>query len=287
MSNSLLFDRDFRKKWHTVNSRLNYQLKENEVFDSTHNQVLCKHCGMPLRILTWSDLIGDLYYESIGERCPCELAKIKAEEDQKRMDFIRRYYSSEWYVSEIKMEYRDARLHTIPENHMHEDYYDVRDDLSDFVNGYKPGGKGVAITGNIGLGKSTLMACLRNEFLDRGYSCAMATVSKICENVRNRVENESFSYNTYWLVDVLILDDIGADFNSNDKYRKQEYNSTLFSLVNDRNVNGKTICYTSNLSKQGLIKLGVSDRAMDRMYELIGQTYTLEGESIRQRDNPE
>lgn len=283
----MLFDSGIIKNWHTQNSRLNYRLKENEVFDSTHNKVLCKHCGMPLRILAWSDVIGDLYYQDTGNKCRCELARIEEEERRKKADFIRKHYSSEWYVSEIKTEYRDSRLRTIPENHMNPDYYAVRNALEVFARGYRPGDKGVAITGSIGLGKSTLMACLRNEMLDRGYTCAMATVSKICEHARNRIETDEFSYRTYWYVDVLILDDIGADFNPDDKYRKNEYNSTLFSLINDRNVNHKTVCYTSNLSKQGLVKLGVSDRAMDRMYELIGQTYTLEGESIRQRDNPE
>ena len=283
----MLFDSALIKKWHTQNSRLNYRLRENEVFDSTRNHVLCKTCGMPLRSLTWSDLIGDLYYESTGERCPCELAKIKAEEDQKRLDFIRRYYNSDEYLSEIKIEYRHTGLMDVQEDHMHPDYYFVRDRLVRFLDGYKPGDKGVAITGSIGLGKSTLMACLRKELVDRGFSCAMATVSKICENTRSRIENDAFSYRTYWNVDVLILDDIGADFNGDDKYRKQEYNSTLFSVVNDRNVNGKTICYTSNLSRQGLMKLGVSDRAIDRLNEMIAQSYMLEGESIRQRDNPE
>lgn len=83
---------------------------------------------------------------------------------------------------------------------------------------------------------------------------------------------------------MLIIDDIGADF-SNQGIRKSDHNSTLFSIVNFRDVNHMTTCYTSNLSKQKLISLGVDNRAIDRLKEMASMQYMLEGESIRGKVN--
>ena len=269
------------KKWLTDNSVENYKLQENEVFNPNRNEVLCKKCGKPKKRLSWSDTIGNLVYRPVEEKCDCEKARIAEEERQKRISFCKSYYNTELYLEEINKECRYSRLDTIPENLFHDDFYAVRDSLREWVGGYKPGYTGISIIGDVGLGKSTLMACLRNELLDRGYSCAMSTISNIMRHQSNRtVRQNEFSYDTYWNVDVLIIDDIGADF-SNQGIRKSDYNSTLFSIVNFRDVNHRTTCYTSNLSKQKLINLGVDNRAIDRLKEMVSVQYMLEGESIR------
>ena len=272
------------KKWHTANSITNYKLKENEVFSPNRNEVLCKKCSMPLKRLTWSDLICEMYYQLIdNNNCRCTYEENEKQADNARNSFYRKYYDSYMYVKDIKEENRTARLNTITENYMNPDFYDIRDSLDDWVRRYKPGNKGVSITGNVGLGKSTLMACLRNELLDRGFSCIITTVSTMMENTRSRIYTDDFSYEKYDEVDVLIIDDIGADF-SEDRFKKSDYNSFLYSKVNYRNSNNMTICYTSNYYKPGLITLGIQESTVDRLYEMIEFSYTLEGESVRKRN---
>lgn len=259
----------------------NYQLKENEVFDSTHNFVLCKKCGKPKKKLTWSDAICNLVYHPVDEKCDCEKAKIEEEERQRRISFCKSYYNTELYLEEINKECRYSRLDSVPADLFHEDFYNVRDTLKEWVNGYKPGDMGVSIVGTVGLGKSTLMACLRNELLDRGYSCVMSTISNIMRHQSYRtVRQNEFSYETYWNVDAMIIDDIGADF-TNQGLKKSDYNATLFSIINFRNTNHRTTLYTSNLYNPELIRMGVDERAIDRLEEMVELRFTLEGESIR------
>lgn len=259
----------------------NYQLKENEVFDSTRNFVLCKKCGKPKKKLTWSDAICNLVYHPVEEKCDCEKAKIEEEERQRRISFCKSYYNTELYLEEINKECRYSRLDSVPADLFHEDFYNVRDTLKEWVNGYKPGDMGVSIVGTVGLGKSTLMACLRNELLDRGYSCVMSTISNIMRHQSYRtVRQNEFSYETYWNVDALIIDDIGADF-TNQGLKKSDYNATLFSIINFRNTNHRTTLYTSNLYNPELIRMGVDERAIDRLEEMVELRFTLEGESIR------
>ena len=259
----------------------NYQLKENEVFDSTRNFVLCKKCGKPKKKLTWSDAICNLVYHPVEEKCDCEKAKIEEEERQRRISFCKSYYNTELYLEEINKECRYSRLDYVPADLFHEDFYNVRDTLKEWVNGYKPGDMGVSIVGTVGLGKSTLMACLRNELLDRGYSCVMSTISNIMRHQSYRtVRQNEFSYETYWNVDALIIDDIGADF-TNQGLKKSDYNATLFSIINFRNTNHRTTLYTSNLYNPELIRMGVDERAIDRLEEMVELRFTLEGESIR------
>ena len=120
----------------------NYQLKENEVFDSTHNYVLCKKCGKPKKKLTWSDAICNLVYHPVDEKCDCEKAKIEEEERQRRISFCKSYYNTELYLEEINKECRYSRLDSVPADLFHEDFYNVRDTLKEWVNGYKPGDMG-------------------------------------------------------------------------------------------------------------------------------------------------
>ena len=94
------------------------------------------------------------------------------------------------------------------------------------------------------------------------------------------VRQNEFSYETYWNVDALIIDDIGADF-TNQGLKKSDYNATLFSIINFRNTNHRTTLYTSNLYNPELIRMGVDERAVDRLEEMVELRFTLEGESIR------
>lgn len=269
------------KKWLTENSIENYKLQENEIFSTTRNEVLCKKCGKPRKRLSWSDTIGNLVYRPVEEKCDCELKAIEEEERQKRISFCKGYYNTELYLDEVKKEFRYSRFDTIKEGFMHPDFYQAMDVMKGWVDIYKPGDGGISIIGDVGLGKSTLMACLRNELLDRGYSCALATVSTIMEHDRNRtVRQNEFSYDTYWNVDVLIIDDLGADFR-NQGLNRNSYNAILFSLINFRNTNNRTLCYTSNLDRTEMIESGIDSRSVDRLKEMISIQLMLEGTSMR------
>lgn len=277
---SQLISNDSITRWLNENNVYNYRLKEGEMFDKSHNMVLCKVCGKPKKVLRWSDRIGEVVFYPVEEKCDCEKAAIAKTEKEKHDAFVMEYYNTEPYLQEIRVEYRHSRLNDLREGTMDPCFYEIRDCLSDYVKEYKAGDRGIAITGDIGTGKSTLMAALRNELIGRGFSCAFATMSKIMEHTRKHTETEEFCYRTYWDVDVLIIDDIGADIRE-DRYSRSEYNSILFSLVNERLTNHRTVCYTSNLSNKDMEASGIDRRITDRLKEMIGYPYIIEGESKR------
>lgn len=259
----------------------NFRPSKDEEMSGDRLTVYCRRCHKPKRMLKYSTILGKEWYAPTDSGCDCDRKRNEEEENRKRIAFCRKYYNTEKYVEEIKQECIDARLGTIDPNYFNPDFYDVRDAMLDYIDSYKPGDKGISVTGSVGLGKSTLMSCLRNECLYRGFSCVLATISKIAENTRNRISTEWFSYETYWNVDMLIIDDIGADFHPDSRFDKAGYNSIFFSLINERWNRNMTTCFTSNLYARQLEELGIDNRALDRLYEMVDRNFTLQGESLR------
>ena len=66
-----------------------------------------------------------------------------------------------------------------------------------------------------------------------------------------------------------------------DRLSRSEYNSILFSLVNERLTNHRTVCYTSNISLKDMETSGIDRRITDRFKEMISGDYMLEGEAKR------
>lgn len=97
------------------------------------------------------------------------------------------------------------------------------------------------------------------------------------------MDSESFSFNTYKITDVLIIDDIGADFDGKNEKKASLYNDILFDVINYRYTNNGTVCYTSNISKEKMKDSGIDKRIIDRFDEMISYEIFMAGESLRSR----
>jgi len=75
---------------------------------------------------------------------------------------------------------------------------------------------GIRLLGDIGRGKTTLLACICNELINKGYNCLFMTMSELLDKFVssynfNSEENAESLFN--WLVkfDVVVLDDLGRE----------------------------------------------------------------------------
>lgn len=124
-----------------------------------------------------------------------------------------------------------------------------------FINNFNnPQEKNLLFTGNTGLGKTFLTNCIANELLKQGKTVLYQTAPVMLDSILDYRfgKNDNFNYNDLLNVDLLIIDDLGAESLNNMKL------SELFNILNTRLLNQnnhitKTIIST-NLSLNNLFK---------------------------------
>lgn len=137
------------------------------------------------------------------------------------------------------------------------------------------------LTGDPGLGKTFLSACIARTVAENGFSVVYDTATTIF----SRFEEEKFARDTeegrqakeetsrYLRCDLLILDDLGSEA------RTPFFQSALYTLVNTRLVEGLSTVISSNLSMEG-IRNRYSGQVASRL-EGEYQTLRFYGEDIR------
>ena len=103
-------------------------------------------------------------------------------------------------------------------------------------------------SGDTGLGKTFLSACISRVVADRGYSVAYESAShlfSVLERARfNNDENARQESAKYTACDLLILDDLGTEMPG------QFTTVALYSLINDRLLAGKPTIISTNLNTE-------------------------------------
>jgi DNA replication protein DnaC len=134
----------------------------------------------------------------------------------------------------------------------------------EFVENFAdPEEKNLLFSGTSGLGKTFLSSCIANEILKKGYTVLYETapvlMDIIFEYKYNKPESSSETYKNLFNVNLLIIDDLGAENVSNAKF------SELFTILNSRLLkpNTKTIIST-NLTLQELFYT-YGDRILSRI----------------------
>ena len=107
-------------------------------------------------------------------------------------------------------------------------------------------------SGDTGLGKTFLSACIARAVADRGYSVMYESAGHLFTKMERakfggdedaRKETEKYS-----LCDLLIVDDLGTEMGG------QFTTSALYTLINDRILNGKATIVSTNLTTEELEK---------------------------------
>lgn len=125
-----------------------------------------------------------------------------------------------------------------------------------YANRFSKDSPWLILYGKVGSGKSYMAASIVNELLDNGFTARFTTLS-IVERELWSTKNKSEVYDSLSRCDLLILDDLGVQ-------RNTEYmNEILFNVVDDRLLSGKPMIVTTNLNPMDIMK--PSDVAIDRI----------------------
>lgn len=136
----------------------------------------------------------------------------------------------------------------------------------------------IFMTGGTGLGKTHLSLSIAKKVIEKNYSVVYDSVPDLLRRIENahfnKSEDETEVINTLKECDLLLLDDLGAEFEST------FYVSCLYELINSRTGYGKPTIVNTNLSGAEL-KKRYSDRIVSRLYSM--KTLVFSGEDIRMK----
>ena len=127
-----------------------------------------------------------------------------------------------------------------------------------------PETKNLLFVGNTGLGKTFLANAIAKEVLSQGktvvYQTAPILMDKIIEYKFNfdKTANDKQEYNKIFDVDLLVVDDLGTETMSNNKFTE------LFNIINTRLLRNKKIVISTNLTLNELYKQ-YDERVMSRL----------------------
>lgn len=111
--------------------------------------------------------------------------------------------------------------------------------------------RGVFLFGNVGCGKSYLMACLANRFANERKTVCFVKVNRLINDLKMSFNSNNDMKEKMMKrmlgCDLLVLDDIGAENPS--AWSRDEI---LFTLLDHRMENNLLTCFTSNLDKAAI-----------------------------------
>ena len=107
-------------------------------------------------------------------------------------------------------------------------------------------------SGDTGLGKTFLSACIARTVADRGYSVVYESAGHLFTKLeRAKFDNDEAAreeIKKYTACDLLIVDDLGTEMPS------QFVTAALYSLINDRLLAGKAMIISTNLNTEDLTR---------------------------------
>lgn len=133
-----------------------------------------------------------------------------------------------------------------------------------FIKHFPENPQNLLFFGEVGTGKSFLSGCIAKEILDRGFSVVYFSASALF-NLLSRYSFEAGSkeilYKTYedlYNCDLVIVDDLGTELSNSFT------NSQFFAFLNERQLAGKSVIISTNLSLEEL-KTRYSERIFSRL----------------------
>lgn len=142
--------------------------------------------------------------------------------------------------------------------------------------------KGIQMIGNVGTGKTTLLASICNYLLKSGYKCLFTTFSDLLGKFTNYSSNNAgdITYLLNWITefDLVCLDDIGRETYTD--RRKEIAFQIIDTLMNYEVVTA----FTANPEMiEKLKSISEMNAALDRLKDMCPIKYEFRGNSLRGR----
>ena len=180
--------------------------------------------------------------------CDC-LAELCRQEQKKELTFLSAGRES---FDQFRLDYYsdrvDPRLGFSPRSVMEKTYQNCRR----YAMGFTMKAGNLLFSGNTGLGKTFLSACIARSVADQGFSVVYESAGHLFSALEKaRFENNEENRRAaakYRECDLLILDDLGTELPG------QFVTAALYSLVNDRLLENKPTIISTNLSEEELVR---------------------------------
>ena len=180
--------------------------------------------------------------------CDC-LAELCRQEQKKELTFLSAGRES---FDQFRLDYysdkTDPRLGFSPRSVMEKTYQDCRR----YAFGFHEKAGNLLFSGNTGLGKTFLSACIARTVADQGYSVVYESAGHLfaaLEKARFEANDENrraaAKYNE---CDLLIVDDLGTELPG------QFVTAALYSLINDRLLENRPTIISTNLNVEELAR---------------------------------
>lgn len=193
---------------------------------------VCDKCG-------GSGYIGTTMCECLTELCRQEQKKEltflnvgRESFDQFRLDYYPDRVDPKWNVN----------IRTV----MEKTYQTCRK----YAFGFNEKAGNLLFSGDTGLGKTFLSACIARTVADRGYSVVYESASHMFTKMErakfNGDEDAREEVRKYTQCDLMIVDDLGTEMAG------QFVTAALYSLINDRLLAGKATIISTNLNTEGI-----------------------------------
>ena len=188
---------------------------------------ICRHCG-------GTGYVGSTMCECLRELCRQEQKKELTVLSVGRESFDQ--FRLDYYPSQV-----DPRLGFSPRTVMERNFEICRR----YAYQFGPKAGNLLFSGNTGLGKTFLSACIARVVADNGHSVVYESAGKMfqtLERARFEPSDETrAAAEKYTACDLLIVDDLGTELAG------QFVTSALYTLVNDRILEGKPTIISTNL----------------------------------------
>ena len=180
--------------------------------------------------------------------CDC-LAELCRQEQKKELTFLGAGRES---FDQFRLDYYsdkpDPRLGFSPRAVMEKTYQTCRR----YASGFHSKAGNLLFSGNTGLGKTFLSACIARTVADQGHSVVYESASHLFQTLE-KARFESSEENRraaakYSECDLLIVDDLGTELPG------QFVTAALYTLVNDRLLESRPTIISTNLSEEDLLR---------------------------------
>lgn len=239
----------------------------------------CKKCNEP----RFYKRNGD-DNQIVNAICSCEVKRQEQEEKnrltQERLFQIARLKKA----SRLGKIYENARFEDLDPNRDN-DLMSIVDRAKKYVENFaeiKEIGQGFYLFGDTGTGKSYLTACIGNALLKKGVPVLFTSFSDIVKMIKETFNYDSSKTETDVIevltdVDLLIIDDLGTEKITDNNFMQEK----IYDVINSRYLTKKPTIYSSNFSLNELIKRGLNERIIDRIFEMSGAIFQVKGQSYR------
>lgn len=209
--------------------------------------------------------------------CECEVQKKEAERMATAKRYTEHVLSQKFKNSLLTPFFQEKDLNKLDES-------EIKNKVQKYISTFEPKkSTSIMLIGDVGTGKTTLLACTCKELVLRSYNCLFTKMSTLLDRFTNACSfdsEETIEKLKNWLLkyDFIVIDDFGRE-----KYTEKRL-ELAFDIIDDLMNYKICIGITANpemISK--LKKIPDFEAILDRLHEMCGIKHTFKGESFRRK----